>query len=105
MPRKFAWASLPDDQRHRVRTYLQTDGSDIAWELIRFALGSVADSAIVPLQDVLSLETEARMNTPGQGTGNWTWRYQSAQLSDEVAARLGELTTLFNRLSEPGAED
>jgi 4-alpha-glucanotransferase len=96
------YASLPDDQRHRVRTYLQSDGSDIAWDLIRLALGSVADTAIVPLQDVLSLESESRMNTPGQADGNWTWRFHAEQLHDAVADRLGELTAMFNRAPAAG---
>jgi 4-alpha-glucanotransferase len=91
------YASLPDDQRHRVRSYLQSDGSDIAWDMIRLALASVADTAIVPLQDVLSLETETRMNTPGLAVGNWAWRFQAAQLGDPVARRLRDLTTAFNR--------
>jgi 4-alpha-glucanotransferase len=92
------YASLSEEERHRVRTYLQTDGVDIAWDLIRLAHSSVADSAIVPLQDVLSLESESRMNKPGQPSGNWTWRFQPAQLDEVTAARLLELTTMFNRL-------
>jgi 4-alpha-glucanotransferase len=91
------YSALPDEQRHRVRTYLQSDGSDIAWDLIRLALASVADTAIVPLQDVLSLETESRMNTPGQPAGNWAWRFHAEQLDDHAAGRLRDLTTLFNR--------
>jgi 4-alpha-glucanotransferase len=97
------YAALPDDQSHRVRTYLQSDGLDIAWDLIRLALASVADTAIVPLQDVLALETESRMNTPGHGEGNWTWRFQAGQLGGGVAARLGALATAFNRV--PTADD
>ena len=91
------YASLPDVDRHRVRTYLQSDGSDIAWDMIRVALGSVADTAIVPLQDVLSLESESRMNTPGRTGGNWSWRFHLEQLREEVVERLAELSTTFNR--------
>jgi 4-alpha-glucanotransferase len=94
------FAALDEGMRHKVRTYLNSDGSDVAWDMIRLALGSVADTAIVPLQDVLSLETESRMNMPGVADGNWTWRYHPDQLSDQVAGRLGELTNLFNRVVE-----
>jgi 4-alpha-glucanotransferase len=95
------YASLPEEQQHRVRSYLATDGFDIAWDMIRLALSSVADSAIVPMQDVLSLETEARMNTPGHGEGNWTWRYHKDQLAPELAERLNDLASTFNRLPTP----
>jgi 4-alpha-glucanotransferase len=97
------YAALKPDERHRVRTYLQSDGDEIAWDMIRLALGSVADTAIAPLQDVLSLETESRMNTPGRGEGNWTWRFHAGQLSDDLAVRLRALTEMFNRL--PAADE
>lgn len=89
--------SLPEAERQAVRRYLGTDGEDIAWDLIRCALASVADTAIIPLQDVLLLGSEARMNRPGTGVGNWVWRYRDDQLLPEHAERLGELTTTYGR--------
>ena len=67
-------ATAPDDERRFYRRYTGRDGSDIAWDLIRLAWVGVADLAIAPLQDVLDLGTEARMNLPGVGEGNWRWR-------------------------------
>ena len=57
-----------------MRRYLARDGSDIAWDLIRAGLGVGRRLAIAPLQDVLGLGTEARMNFPGRPAGNWSWR-------------------------------
>lgn len=89
--------SLEEWQRNRVLAYLGRDGHDIVWDLIRVALGSVADTAVFPLQDVLVLGSEARMNVPGQAEGNWRWRVLPEQLSDEPAHRLADLTTLYGR--------
>ena len=77
--------------------YLNTKGEEIHWDFIRAVLASVADTAIVPLQDLLGLGTEARMNLPNSTEGNWAWRYDSGQLSDEIAARLRKLTELYGR--------
>jgi len=78
--------------------YLNTKGEEIHWDFIRAVLASVADTAIVPLQDLLGLGTEARMNLPNSTEGNWAWRYDSGQLSDEIAARLRKLTELYGRI-------
>ena len=64
---------------------------------MRLALGSVARSAIVPLQDVLGLGAEARMNVPGWGTGNWGWRATAEQIEPARAGWLAEMTTLYGR--------
>jgi len=82
-------------------TYLGTDGREMNWVLIRTALASVADTAIVPLQDVLGLGSEARMNLPGQPGGNWRWRFTADMLTDQVGERLAELTRIYDRCS-PG---
>ena len=66
--------SQPEHTQHFARRYLARDGSDIAWDLIRAAWGSVADYAVAPLQDLLNLDTTARMNLPGRPNGNWGWR-------------------------------
>src|SRR5262249_2894878 len=77
-------------------------GHDIAWDMIRAALMSVADTAILPLQDVLGLGSAARMNVPGTVRGNWTWRHAPDALGDWLADRLGSLTCAFGRELWPG---
>ena len=96
------FATASEYEQDRVRQYLGRDGSDIAWDFIRAALASVADTAIVPLQDVLDLGSEGRMNQRGAALGNWEWRIVQAQLSDDRAARLRALTELYGRLPESG---
>src|SRR5262249_23505048 len=75
-------------ERKFALRYLGTDGSEFHWDLIRLAQQSVADTVIVPLQDVLGLGSRARMNTPGTPTGNWEWRYLVSQITPAVCARL-----------------
>ena len=65
--------------------------------MIRAVLASVADVAIVPLQDVLGLGSEARMNLPGTVSGNWKWRYRPGALNSDLSARLRDLVTLYDR--------
>ena len=65
--------------------------------MIRAVLASVADVAIVPLQDVLGLGSTARMNLPGTVSGNWKWGYRPGALSGELSARLRSLGTLYDR--------
>lgn len=77
--------------------YLGSDGREINWDFIRLALMSVADTAIIPLQDVLGLGSEARMNTPGRIEGNWCWRFTFEMLTDEIRSKLKELTTIYGR--------
>jgi 4-alpha-glucanotransferase len=90
---------LLEPDRKRLFAYIgrKVSGKDINWELIRLAMKSVADTAIVPLQDVLALGAEARMNTPGVAEGNWAWRFAWKQLTPQIVARLGEITTMFGR--------
>lgn len=83
--------------QQRVSSYLGHDGSDIAWECIRAAFSSVADIAIAPLQDVLRLGSEARMNRPGSAIGNWSWRYEADQLSDGLADGLRLFVEIYGR--------
>jgi 4-alpha-glucanotransferase len=91
------FATRPEKEADHVRRYLGRDGSDIAWDLIRLGWSSVADLAVAPLQDVLNLGSEARMNTPGKPDGNWTWRIPEGALREEVLARLAEMTVLYGR--------
>ena len=90
---------LEDLERARVRRYLGRDGEDVAWNFIRLAMASVAETAICPLQDVLALGSEARMNFPGRATGNWTWRFREENLVPELARRLRELIAVYGRLA------
>jgi 4-alpha-glucanotransferase len=89
--------SSTEKERDYARRYLGRDGTEIAWELIRIGFASVANTAIVPLQDVFNLSSEARMNLPGRPSGNWGWRYQSGQLTPQLRDRLKDLTWLYGR--------
>ena len=91
------WATASDHERHFARGYLATDGHDMPWTLIRAAMASVADTAVHPMQDVLALPTESRMNFPGQESGWWRWRFQWGQLHPWHAGRLAELGRLYGR--------
>jgi len=92
----YRTANAPE--RDFCRKYLGQDGSDIAWGLIRLAWESVAHTAMVPVQDLLSLDSEARFNTPGTcGPPNWCWRLLSGALDARIADRLGELTSIYGR--------
>ena len=77
--------------------YLGTDGREINWSFIRCLQASVADIVITPLQDVLGLGSEARMNLPATRSGNWRWRFTADQLTPEIGERLRELTVVYDR--------
>jgi 4-alpha-glucanotransferase len=89
--------SLPESGRATVRRFFPWVGNDIAWEMLRIAWSSVADFAIAPLQDVLTLGTEARMNYPGVPEGNWRWRFTEGQLTRGHLEGLAELTVVYSR--------
>jgi 4-alpha-glucanotransferase len=95
------WDSRPESLRHRVRRYMNSDGTHIHWDFIRAALGSAAQYALFPLQDVLGLGKEACMNRPGTAEGNWTWRFREHDLHVGTAAYLHELSELFGRSPYP----
>lgn len=82
---------------NRVKCFLQNDGGEIHWSFIHAILTSVADVAVVPLQDVLGLGSEARMNMPGRVKGNWRWRLREKQLTQPLLRRLGDLTVVSGR--------
>ncbi|MFM8394518.1 MAG: 4-alpha-glucanotransferase, partial [Acidobacteriota bacterium] len=86
-----------DDERSFLLRYLGTDGREINWDLIRLALASVANLAIIPLPDLLGLGSAARMNTPAREAGNWCWRSLPGQLTAEIGQRLAELTEIYGR--------
>ncbi|WZO96650.1 4-alpha-glucanotransferase [Isosphaeraceae bacterium EP7] len=77
--------------------YLGSQGKEINWDMIRLALASAADTAIIPMQDILGLGREARMNVPGRAKGNWGWRMLPTQLDVSSRLRLAELTAVYGR--------
>jgi 4-alpha-glucanotransferase len=95
-------AAQIERERKFCLEYLDTDGAEIHWDFIRAALASVANTAIVPLQDLLGLGTDARMNLPNSTEGNWSWRFESGALSSKLAARLKKLTELYGRTRPAG---
>jgi len=84
-------------EKDYARRYLMTDGREMHWDLIRAALASVANTVLIPLQDVLGLGSDARMNLPGRQAGNWGFRFTWEQLTPHVTARLRDLATLYER--------
>jgi 4-alpha-glucanotransferase len=91
--------TLTPDELHFFRRYVPGT-KDAAWDLIQLAWASVANLALAPLQDVLSLATEARMNVPGVPSGNWRWRLNRDLAGEDVIARLGEMTVTYARAQE-----
>lgn len=86
-----------ESERKFCLRYLKSNGKEIHWDFIEAAFASVSGIAIVPLQDILGLGSKARMNLPASQEGNWLWRYKDGALTDELAARLKELTDLYSR--------
>jgi 4-alpha-glucanotransferase len=95
------WYAQTDEKiRDHVRRYFRISGEEISWDFLRIAFASVANLAVVPFQDLLSLGADARFNTPGQSQGNWTWRYRDEQLCtlrENPSAYLRELLSLYGR--------
>ncbi len=104
----YGWISNPhvettqsieeiEEERLFALRFVGTDGKEFGWDLIRQAWASVAQVAIAPMQDVLGLDSKARMNVPGRGEGNWGWRMLPGRPSPAEAARLADLTALYGR--------
>lgn len=94
------YAKIDERTRDHVRRYLRVSGREIGWDFIRSAYASVCNLAVIPLQDLLTLGSEGRFNTPGTPQGNWTWRYRPEQLralQDGGASYLRELAALYGR--------
>jgi len=85
--------------RQSLRKYLNRDlpSQDAPWALLRLAYMSVARMAMAPMQDLLGLGYEARMNTPSTAQGNWTWRVEAQALTEDLAAKIKALTILYGR--------
>ncbi len=90
--------SREEQERQAMHRYLGPLSESVNWALMRLAYQSVADLAIVPLQDVLGLGAEARMNTPGKLGGNWSWRFQLEDLLPQHSAALKEMALAYARL-------
>ena len=87
-----------EHERRNAEAYVGRCDDGIHWAFIRAAVGSPASLSIIPLQDVLGLGSEARMNTPSLHGGNWRWRFDGGKLTNEVAAKLALLAELSDRL-------
>lgn len=95
------WYKKADKKaKAHCRKYLNISGRDIHLNMVRALFASVADTAIVPLQDILGLASDARMNTPGSASGNWEWRFSDHDLSGDIAKRLVELTEIYGRSNQ-----
>jgi 4-alpha-glucanotransferase len=95
------WAAASEHERHHARAYLATDGHDIAWAMLRAAFASVADTVVHPMQDILALPSDCRMNLPGSESGWWVWRFEWRQVHAWHSQRLLEMTRLFGRAPKP----
>jgi 4-alpha-glucanotransferase len=94
-----------EKERERALTYCGGDGSAIHWDFLRTLFVSVAETAIVPLQDVLGAGGEARMNLPGRAGGNWRWRFSASDLTPAVRRRLRAITEASGRCREVETPD
>ncbi|MFQ5469445.1 MAG: 4-alpha-glucanotransferase [Gammaproteobacteria bacterium] len=93
------YESLSDESKYYVNQYLDCVAEDMPWALIKSAFSSVANTAIIPMQDIMNLGTENRMNVPGTSSGNWRWRFNWDQLDEEaLISRLRHYCALYGRL-------
>ena len=88
------------DEIERALHYMGVTKEDGVWGFIRTLYGSVADTAMIPMQDALRLGSEARMNTPATVDGNWRWRMKKEYLTSELASRLYDLNRTYGRLPQ-----
>ncbi len=90
---------LSTRQKNALIEYLghEVSGNEVSWEMIRIAMSSVAKTAIIPMQDLLNLGTEARMNHPAKIIGNWNWRMKQNQINIKLANQLAKITELYGR--------
>ena len=84
-----------NNEKIEVLKYLKTDGTDIHWDLIKLALKSNANTVIIPLQDIMGLDSSARMNIPGTNSGNWRWRFNWDLLTSESMDKMRDLTLKY----------
>jgi len=89
-----------NSEREFCKKYLHTQGEEIEWDFIRAVLSSVANTAIIPLQDVLGVGSEGRMNLPNSTEGNWSWRFAAGALTDAIQERLQALSATYGRIAK-----
>ena len=103
------WQTITEEERRHALAYLGTAEDGLNWAMIRCAMASVASMSVVPLQDVLGLGSEARMNVPSKAEGNWCWRLRPEMLQPDLAQKLAALVEVADRLPqsplEPANED
>lgn len=98
------WESgATEEERRHVRSYLGACEDGMNWAMIRSAINSVASLCVVPLQDVLGLGNEGRMNIPSQSEGNWRWRFRPEMLRPDLAQKLSSLAEVSDRLPRPAS--
>jgi 4-alpha-glucanotransferase len=93
--------SLPPETKEYVDHYVKYSKEKMPWALIRVVFDSIANLAIIPMQDLLGLGEGHRMNTPGTIENNWQWRYQSDQFTDEIKNKVSEMLCNSNRAIRP----
>lgn len=94
----FENEASPEEKRRLFRyLYRQSPVHEIVWEMIRLVMMSVADTAVIPMQDILGLGEHARMNRPATPLGNWTWQLTADQIVPEVEEQLSEMTRIYGR--------
>jgi 4-alpha-glucanotransferase len=91
------WQSIGGEEKQAVRSYVGDPDDGIQWAMIRAVEASVASLCVIPLQDVLGLDSECRMNKPSEANGNWAWRYSRNALTNELAAKLAAITEVSDR--------
>ncbi|MGV8113661.1 MAG: 4-alpha-glucanotransferase [Lentimicrobium sp.] len=99
------YENLDAEDKLKLHQYLGSIGTGIHWQMVRLAWASVSAIAVVPLQDVLGLGTNGRMNVPGTLSGNWQWRFLDGQLLREYEITLRNLSTLYNRTNRVTEEE
>jgi len=103
------WRTLPENERRAVEALAGNCDDGVNWAMIRLAQGSVAELSVIPMQDVLGLGSEARMNIPSTPEGNYRWRYQRESLTPQLAEKLARLAEVTDRLPQampvPAAEE
>jgi 4-alpha-glucanotransferase len=90
---------VPEKEKASYRSYMDRDGTRVSWDLIRGVWASVAVYGLAPMQDFLELGNEARMNYPGNPSGNWMWRMPRNALSRELQTKIKDLNYLYSRLN------
>jgi 4-alpha-glucanotransferase len=96
------FSSISEEERDQTRRYLGHAVDDVAWDVLREAWASPSNTSIAPMQDILRLGDEARMNTPATKAGNWSWRLEAHHLDDALADGLRNLTNAYGRIPGEG---